>query len=99
MKQNTELKIYGGLIIDLPHLTECVRHFLTLLLCPLVSAQLSFSNFQSPLILSNFEKLSDPLLIWCKSSNFPDQAPHKEDSFTGFLHVVKTMKRDQINRL
>jgi len=76
-------------ITDVPHLAENIRHLLTLLLSPLVCAQLSFSYLQCTLILANLKKLSDPLLIWCKTSNFPDQTPDKEYPLTGFLHSNK----------
>ena len=74
-----------GSLLKIPHLAENAGHLFSLLLSSLVSSQLSLSHFQCSLVLSNFKKLSDSLLIWGKASNFPDQIPHKENSFATFL--------------
>src|SRR5574342_85118 len=70
------------------HLAENAGHHISLLLGSLVSSQLSLSHFQCSLVLSNFKKLSDSLLIWGKASNFPDQIPYKENSFATFSFAI-----------
>lgn len=76
-----------------PQLAEDARHLLALLLCPLVSTQLSLCYFQCTLVLPNFEKLSDSLLIWCKSSNFPYHVPYKMDPLAGFLNATQRLSQ------
>ena len=67
------------------HLPEDIGHLLSLLLCPLVSSELSFSNLQSTLVLANLQKLSDTLLIGGKSSNLPNQASDESHPLSSFL--------------
>ena len=71
-----------------PHLPEDIGHLLSLLLCPLVSSELSFSNLQSTLVLANLQKLSDSLLIRSKPSNLPDQAPDHGHPLCCFLQII-----------
>lgn len=68
-----------------PHLAENIGHLLSLLLGPLVGTQLPLGDLKSTLVLPDLQKLSDPLLIWSKPSNFPDQVPHKVDPLARFL--------------
>lgn len=77
---------------QLPHFAENIGHFLTLLLGPLMSAQLSLSHFQCTLVFPNFEQFSDSLFIGSKTSNFPDETSHKMDSFTRFLYKMRKYK-------
>lgn len=73
---------------NVPHPPKNIGHLLTPLLSSLVCPKLSFCYIKCTLVLSNLQKLSDTLLIWCESSNFPNQVSHKIDPFANFLSLV-----------
>ncbi|KAF2589857.1 hypothetical protein F2Q70_00040590 [Brassica cretica] len=56
-----------------PPFAENSRHLLPLPLGSFGGTQLPLSNLKSPLVFTNFEKLSGSLLIMSKSSYFPYQ--------------------------
>lgn len=73
-----------------PHLAENIGHILSLPLCPLVGTQLSLCHLESTLVLTYLQKLSDPLLIWSKTRNFPDKTSHEVHPLASFLQTKTT---------
>lgn len=68
-----------------PHLAKDIGHLLSLPLSPLVGAKFSLCHLKSTLVLTHLQKLSNPLFIRSKASNFPNQVLHKMHPFACFL--------------
>ena len=72
-----------------------IEHLFMLLLGSLVCPKLSFCHLKSTLVLTNPQKRSDALLIWCQSSNFPNHAPYETGPDGSFL---KSPKKNNVLR-